>query len=133
MIKKNKLKIMKSKHGNVIKIINKSSNYYFGFNELYFSQIKKNKIKGWKKHTRMTMNLKVILGKVKFIFSKDQKKFKKIILSDNDHYMLTISKNIFFAFQGLEKQNTILNFSNIKHSQKECINLPLNQINYNWK
>tara|TARA_B100000902_G_scaffold399352_1_gene469808 strand:+ start:14048 stop:14449 length:402 start_codon:yes stop_codon:yes gene_type:complete len=132
MIKKNKLQIKKSPHGNITKVINKSSKYYKGFGELYFSQIKKNKIKGWKKHTKMTMNIKVIMGKVKFILSKDMKSFKKIIISENDKFLLTISKNIFFAFQGLDKKNEILNFSNIKHSKKECINLPLNRINYKW-
>lgn len=139
-MKKNKLdniffkkkEIIKHTRGNLLKLFKKKKNENIFFKEVYCTWIKKNKIKGWKKHTKMTMNIKVIMGKVKFILSKDMKSFKKIIISENDKFLLTISKNIFFAFQGLDKKNEILNFSNIKHSKKECINLPLNRINYKW-
>ena len=78
----------KNKKGDVIKYISKKSKYYKKFGEIYFSEIKKNKIKGWIKHTRNTCIICVPSGKVKFFTVKenfkDQKKFilsKKIILA----------------------------------------------------
>jgi hypothetical protein len=54
-IKINKLKIKFHKKGNIIKMM--SSNNKNKFGELYISIIKKNKIKGWKFHKKMHMNL----------------------------------------------------------------------------
>ena len=45
MIKKNNLIRKKSTKGDVIKIINKKSKYFNGFGEVYFSEIKQNKVK----------------------------------------------------------------------------------------
>lgn len=134
MIKKNKLIKKKAHKGDVTKIINNKSNYFYGFGELYISEIKSKKIKGWKKHKRMTMNLKVIQGRVKFVFiTKNNKKYKEIILHDKDLKLITVPKKTIFAFQGLNKKNMIINFSNIQHESNECLNYPINKFNYNWK
>ena len=45
---------------------NELKNWTFG--EAYFSKIKFNKIKAWKYHSKMTLNLAVPHGKVKFVF-----------------------------------------------------------------
>jgi dTDP-4-dehydrorhamnose 3,5-epimerase len=132
MVKKNSLIKKKSKNGDVIKLINKKSNYYHGFGEVYISEIKHKKIKGWKKHTKMIMNLKVITGAVKFVFLTDNNKFKKIILNDKSLNILTVPKNTIFGFQGIKKINSIMNFANMKHTPGECLNIPLKNFDYNW-
>ena len=50
----------------------KSKSIKFPFSEIYFSRIKYNKIKGWKYHTKMTMELFVPIGKVKFFFDENK-------------------------------------------------------------
>ena len=67
-IKEIKLKIFQNKKGNILRGFRKSKSIKFPFSEIYFSRIKYNKIKGWKYHTKMTMELFVPIGKVKFIF-----------------------------------------------------------------
>ena len=133
MIKKNNLIRKKSTKGDVIKIINKKSKYFNGFGEVYFSEIKQNKVKGWKKHTKMIMNLKVLRGKVKFVFLTNKNRFKKIILSENDLSILTVPKNIIFAFKGIKKKNIIMNFANINNTPGECLSFPINSFNYDWR
>ena len=80
-----KIKIYKQKNifsqkGNVLTFLKKGQNGYKGFGEIYFSTIKPKKIKGWKKHKKMNMNIFVISGKVKFVFYDDKRKkfYKKI-------------------------------------------------------
>jgi len=41
---------------------------YAGFGEAYFSWVVKGAVKAWKRHTRMTMNLVVPVGSVRFVF-----------------------------------------------------------------
>ena len=68
------LKKFNLEDGDVLHALKCSEKEFYGFEEVYFSTIKKNKIKAWKKHNRMTMNLVVPVGKVQFIFY-DEKKF----------------------------------------------------------
>ena len=110
--------------GNIFKIINKKSKNFFGFEEMYTSSIIKNSIKGWKKHKRKTSNLIVIKGKVRIYYSYDEIPTfnKSIILSDKSNYSLIIPNNLWFAFEGLFKNNTILNFSNKLNHNAETSN-----------
>ena len=77
----NKIKIIELKRkknikGQIIKIIDKNKNYFSGFGELYSSEIKKNRIKGWKKHNIMKMVIFVYKGKIKFNLIDKKKKLQ---------------------------------------------------------
>lgn len=119
--------------GSVIKLIQSSKLNKFG--ELYISIIKKRKIKGWKFHNKMNMNLFVIQGKVRFVFyNLIEKKFLEIINSDKSSKRIFVPKKTWFAFQNLSSsQSKILNFSNIVHDPKESQNVNLNFFSYKWK
>jgi len=134
-----KVKIFKEKNifspkGNVLTFLKKGQKGYKGFGEIYFSTIKPHKIKGWKKHKKMSMNIYAILGKIKFVFFNNKnKKFYKIILSDKNLKRLFIGPNTWFAFKNISsKKSVIVNFSNIKHRKNEVLNKNLNAIKYNW-
>ena len=134
MIKKIKLKSIFNSKGNITKLISKNSYNYHKFGELYISKINYGKIKGWKKHTKMKMNIFVISGKVQFVFYFEKKnRFQKIIL-DNYKTGIFIPNNVWFSFKGLSKleENLVMNFSNIIHKDNESINKNLNLINYKW-
>ena len=60
--------------GDIFHAMKKSDPGYVGFGEIYFSTIKSDKIKGWNRHKRMTMNLVVPVGKVAFIIYDDRQK-----------------------------------------------------------
>lgn len=135
MIKKkyriSKIQIKKNANGDIIKFLNSNSKIYKNFGEIYFSLIKYNKIKGWKLHKEMTMNLCVPFGEVKFILVLGNK-FKEISLS-RESYILTIFPNTWFAFKGLKKKESLVcNFANVLHDNKESISKPLNYFNYKW-
>ena len=128
-----KYNIVKNKNGIILKILNnKQSNLKF-YKDAYFSFVKYNKIKGWKKHKRMTMTLVVPVGKVKFVFYDDDK-FKSIIIGDNRFYKIIVPPNIWFAFKGISKdKNVVFNLANVKNNDKEVVRKRNNEIKYNWK
>lgn len=134
MIKVNNAKIIKVNFGNVYKVIDNKSIGYSKFGEAYFSFINYKKIKGWKRHSKMRMNLVVPVGKVQFVFySHKNNKFKKIIIGEKNYKRITVEPGIWFAFKGLSKKtNIILNISNIKHSPKESDSIELKSIYYKW-
>ena len=43
--------------GGMLRSLKQSENGYSGFGEAYFSQIEKGKIKAWKRHKKMKLNL----------------------------------------------------------------------------
>ncbi len=131
MIKEYKLKKFYLKKGNVLKGLNRVDQNFNGFGEVYFSFIKKNQIKGWKKHHKMKMNLIVPLGKVEFKFYDEKKnKYQKIMIGQNNYKRIFVPNNIWFAFKGHDKINLIMNISNIIHSKNEVSRKQLKELKF---
>ena len=121
--------------GDVLHGIKKNEETYFGFGEAYFSNIKKGKIKGWKLHKDMTMNLIVPSGTVKFVFFDEKlKSHKELTIGRLNYCRVTVPPKIWFAFQGLDNQypNLVFNFANLQHDPNEVIRKEINEIFYNW-
>ena len=134
-LKINSSKRINNSKGDLIKFINKKSKTYSGFGEIYFTFINYNKIKAWKLHTKMTMQLIVPIGKVKFVFFDEKfNKYKEVILSEKNVKVLTVPPNILFGFKGIKKGKSLLaNLSNIVYDDKEVINYPIKYLKYDWK
>ena len=120
-------KIIKNKKGNIKKFITKKSLEFNGFGECYFSEIKKNQFKGWKKNETTNQLISVINGKVKFYLIDDRKKkIKKLnfILDEDKNYKkIIIPKNVWYAFKGLGYKKSILfNFLSIEYKKTKIIN-----------
>ena len=120
--------------GNILHALKKSDKGFNGFGEAYFSIVNEGEIKGWKKHSKMTLNLIVPVGEIKFvIFNKEANEFFDVILSLENYQRLTINPGLWFAFQGLGKGcNMVLNIANIKHDPSEVVSKDLKEINYEW-
>lgn len=137
------LKIIPVDNGRVLHGIKANENTYMGFGEAYFSSIVNGKIKGWKKHLQMTLNLVVPVGAIRFVIFDDRPKsktygsFNEVCLGPEIKYSrLTIPPGVWMAFQGIGKDlNLLLNIASIPHDPAEVLQLPLenDQIqNYNW-
>jgi len=125
--------------GELFHVMKKSSVGHCGFGEVYISTISKNEIKGWKKHHEMTLNLVVPSGKVKVVIfdersgSSTHNEFQEIVLSLENYSRLTISPDLWVAFQGVSDDvNMLINIANIEHDPDEASNIDLNKINYTW-
>ena len=122
------LKIIKVKSGNVMHILKKKELKNWNFAEAYFSKIKFNKVKAWKQHKKMTLNLSVPYGKVKFVFySHEVNRFKVIEVGKKNYVRLTVPPKVWFGFKGISKgESIILNISNLVHIE------PKNKISFKW-
>ena len=133
------LKVINVLGGDVMHGMKRSDSGYIGFGEAYFSMVEPEAIKAWKKHYKMTLNLIVPMGVVRFIIYDDRQnsksfgKFQEIVLSKNNYYRLTIPPMVWVGFQGLsEKISVLLNIADIEHGSDEIERKELNEINYNW-
>jgi dTDP-4-dehydrorhamnose 3,5-epimerase len=135
LVKKFNEKTIFNSKGPVLTVVKKNSKGFKGFGEAYFSWIYPKKIKGWKKHSKMTLNIVVPIGKIRFIFFNPlKKKFKSFIIGQSKYFRLNIPPNTWFAFQCLSKRKSLLlNIANIRHKKSEVENLPLKYIKFNWR
>jgi dTDP-4-dehydrorhamnose 3,5-epimerase len=112
--------------GDIYHALRASDIGYTSFGEAYFTTIVGGETKGWKKHLRMTMNLVVPVGAVRFYFRHDNGKTGNINLGETNYQRLTVSPGLWVAFSGLSNGlNLVLNVADIEHDPTEAINVPL--------
>ncbi|MGP1359846.1 dTDP-4-dehydrorhamnose 3,5-epimerase [Campylobacter sp.] len=127
------LKQIYNPKGDIFHAMKKSDSGYDGFGEAYFSTIHKGDIKGWKKHTKMTLNLIVCLGEIRFVVYDDLKdEFFSVKLSHQNYQRLTIKNGLWMAFEGLGEDNMLLNLANLEHNPSESISVNIDEIKYNF-
>jgi dTDP-4-dehydrorhamnose 3,5-epimerase len=125
------LKIIPNAKGDIFHALKSNEISFSTFGEAYFTTIKKGCIKGWKKHNSMVSNLIVPHGKIKFVFIDDRNdsltrtQIDIYELSLSNYKRITINPNIWFAFEGLDEYNLLLNISNILHDPAESENIDL--------
>ena len=118
--------------GDVYHVLKSSEAEFNGFKEAYFSQIKKNKIKAWKRHLKMTMNLVIPIGKVQFNFYDENKNLlKNIIVGEDNYCRITVPPKVWFGFKGLSVHKSyILNISDEFHDPLEVEREPLSFLKF---
>tara|TARA_A100001011_G_C14126767_1_gene763666 strand:- start:21 stop:458 length:438 start_codon:yes stop_codon:yes gene_type:complete len=133
------LECIKNPKGDIYHGIKSSSSVYKNFGESYFSFIDKDVIKGWKKHTKVTLNICVPVGAIKFVIHSGNRinneivDADEIILSKSNYKLLTIPPGSWVAFKGLElNQNLLLNIIDYEHDPSESLNADLSYFKYNW-
>tara|TARA_X000000950_G_scaffold289404_1_gene412937 strand:- start:2949 stop:3359 length:411 start_codon:yes stop_codon:yes gene_type:complete len=127
-----KIPIIKNINGNILKGIDKNSDYFKGFGELYFSFIKENSIKAWKKHDNITSIFFVPIGNVKFVLYSNSK-FKSYIIGENNHRLLRIKPKTWYGFKGMSQNNNlVVSLINKVHNDKEMQRKKLNFLKYSW-
>ena len=131
------LEVIDTPGGNVMHGMKETSVGYAGFGEAYFSQVDKGAIKAWKRHKKMTLNLVVPVGKIKFVLFDDREvsntQFQEVIISKDNYCRLTLPPMVWMGFQSLSNgRSMLLNIANIEHDPSEVDRLEIEKINYDW-
>ncbi len=121
-----KLKLFKSnikinKKGNIYKYI-ETSKFFKKISEVYFSKVKKNNIKAWKKNKTSNQYFYIFVGKINLKIFDDRNRKNKmynfILGSKSKYSKIFIPKNVWYGFKGLETNNIIVNSLSTLH--KNC-------------
>ena len=131
------LDVIDTPGGHVMHGMKETSVGYAGFGEAYFSQVDKGAIKAWKRHKKMTLNLMVPVGKIKFVLFDDREvsnsRFQEVVISKDNYCRLTVPPLIWMGFQGLsDNVSMLLNIANIEHDPNEVDKKNIEQIEFNW-
>ncbi len=131
------LEIINVPDGRVLHAIKQIDPGFNNFGEAYFSEIEPGKIKAWKRHKQMTLNLVVPIGEIRFILFDDRKgevtKFQEIVLSTKHYFRLTVPPMIWVGFQGSSRDNSLLlNIADLMHDPEEVDRKGINEIEFDW-
>jgi len=117
--------------GDIFHAMKASDDGFSGFGEAYFSTVNQGEVKGWKKHTEMTLNLVVVIGEIEFVVYDDNS-FYSVKLSKNNYQRLTVEPGLWLAFKGVSAENMLLNLASIEHNTNESENVDMYGFDYNW-
>lgn len=133
------LKRISHDQGDVLHGMRKSDEGFQGFGEAYFSEIKSRQIKPWKKHLKMTLNLVVPIGRIRFVMYDERPgsgtagNYFEIEISEKNYCRLTVPPGIWMAFEGTGTGlNLLLNLADQEHDPDEIVRLELEDIPYSW-
>lgn len=123
--------------GDVFHGMKKNDPGYVGFGEAYFSTILSGEIKPWKKHSRMTLNLVVPVGSIRFVFYDDRSgsatfgETQTVEIGVDNYQRLTVPPGVWMAFEGLmDGYNLLLNIADMEHDPFEVERAELNRFAY---
>lgn len=130
------LRRISTQGGDVLKVLMKEEDSFKNFGEAYFSEVHANAVKGWKFHRRMTLNLVVPVGMVRFVFCDEKNgvtEFRIIEIGSENYSRITVSPGIWFGFKGLAKGvSLVLNIADVVHDPDEVERRAVEEITYNW-
>jgi dTDP-4-dehydrorhamnose 3,5-epimerase len=119
--------------GDVMHGIKNKDAGFNGFGEAYFSWIDPGAVKAWKLHERMTLNLIVPVGAVKFVFYIPNHGFRTDEIGIRNYARLTVPPKVWFGFQGLtDSPSLVLNIADIPHDPEEAKRQSVEDIPYVW-
>ncbi|WOD06219.1 dTDP-4-dehydrorhamnose 3,5-epimerase [Marinomonas sp. GJ51-6] len=113
--------------GDVFHALKCTEDSFQKFGEAYFTTVHKGDLKGWKQHTKMTMNLVVPVGSVTLYFYNEKLSKGASLQCVEDNYVrVTVSPGVWMAFKGCgEGLNLMLNIASIPHDPEEAINVDI--------
>lgn len=141
-IKITPLKVIKDSRGKVMHMLRNDNNIFSSFGEIYFSTINNNSVKAWHLHKEATLNYTCVFGKVKLVLFDDREQsktkgtYQELILSPENHRLITIPNKIWNGFKGLSKQESIIaNCLTLPHNEAEMVRTEPNNVKftYNWE
>lgn len=123
--------------GDVMHAMKQSDAGFAGFGEAYFSWVAAGAVKAWKRHTRMTMNLVVPLGQVRFVFRAVSphggEAFRSETIGDGRYARITVPPGMWFGFQGVgASPSLVLNMASIAHDPTEVERMAVSDVQFNW-
>jgi dTDP-4-dehydrorhamnose 3,5-epimerase len=135
-------KVISDERGKILHMLKEDDAHFKKFGEIYFSYVNPKKIKAWHIHKKMTLNYVAAFGKIKIVLYDDREKsetkgkIQEILLSNENHVLVTIPPMIWNGFCSADNNVAVLaNCSDIPHDKLEIERLPFNdpKFPYHWK
>ena len=135
------LKQIPDERGKIMHMLKATDPHFEKFGEIYFSTVYPGVVKGWHRHSQMTLNYAVVTGMVKLVLYDDRpesptrSQIQEVFLGDSSYCLVKIPPRIWNGFKGTGTVPAILaNCATHPHDPEEIERLDpaSDQIPYNW-
>lgn len=121
------LKEFYDERGAVLHMVRVDSPYFRKFGEVYFSEVSPQKIKGWKRHKRMTQNFAIPKGKIRLVLYDSRASSPShgvvdvhLIGRPDNYSLISIPPMIWYGFQGISEDTAlVVNCADFPHDPDE--------------
>jgi dTDP-4-dehydrorhamnose 3,5-epimerase len=127
--------------GTVMHMLKATDPEFLGFGEIYFSTVYPGVVKGWHRHTEMTLNYACVHGRIKLVLFDDREgsptrgEIMERFLGPDDYSLVQIPPGVWNGFKGMGPEPAIVaNCSTHPHDPARSTRLdPFdNDIPYDW-
>jgi dTDP-4-dehydrorhamnose 3,5-epimerase len=128
------LKIVPLVDGNVMHAMRRNDPGFHDFGEAYFSLIKPNAVKAWKRHRKMTLNLVVPAGLVSFAVVDETAGIgRRYQLGPDCYARLTVPPDFWVGFRGDAATSSIIfNLADLQHDPDEADRAGIERFAFDW-
>jgi dTDP-4-dehydrorhamnose 3,5-epimerase len=101
------LRRISDERGTILHMLRSTDEHFVQFGEIYFTTIYRGVVKGWHKHTEMTLNYACIYGRIKLVLYDDREDsptmgvLQELYLGPDDHSLVVIPPGIWNGFKGM--------------------------------
>ena len=120
------LKQIPDERGKVMHMLKSTDPHFEQFGEIYFSCVYPRVVKGWHRHSRMTLNYAVVTGLIQMVLYDDRKdspthgQIQEILLGESNYNLVKVPPMVWNGFKGIGTQPAIVaNCATIPHDPKE--------------
>jgi dTDP-4-dehydrorhamnose 3,5-epimerase len=127
--------------GTIFHMLRSTDPHFEKFGEIYFSSVYRDAIKGWHRHTDMTLNYACVFGRMKIAIyderdgSPTRGQLMEIFLGPEQHSLVVIPPEVWNGFKGLSDPFAIIaNCCTHSHDPTRSTRIdPIrNHIPYDW-
>lgn len=135
------LRQIPDERGKVMHMLKASDPYFERFGEIYFSMVYPGVIKGWHRHSRMTINYAVVVGMIKLVLFDDRpdsptrSQIQELFVGESNYCLVKVPAMVWNGFKGIGTAPAIVaNCATIPHDPAEIERMdPLRStIPYQW-
>ena len=134
------LRRIPDERGTVFHMLRASDPHFREFGEIYFSSVYRDAVKGWHRHTEMTLNYACVWGRVKLVVFDDREQsvtrgeFHEIFLGPDDYSLVVIAPGLWNGFKGMAEVSVVANCCTHEHDPRrsERVDPHSSAIEYDW-
>lgn len=135
------LKQIPDERGKILHMLKATDPHFEKFGEIYFSQVFPGVVKGWHRHSRMTLHYAVVAGAIKLVLyddrpgSRSQSEIQEIFLGEGNYCLVKIPPMVWNGFKGIGTEPALVaNCATLPHDPVEIERLDpfSNRIPYRW-
>jgi dTDP-4-dehydrorhamnose 3,5-epimerase len=134
------LRRIPDERGTILHMLRSTDPHFIRFGEIYFTTIYAGVVKGWHRHTEMTLNYTCIAGRIKLVLYDEREgspthgTLMERFLGPDDYSLVVIPPGIWTGFKGMTESAIVANCATHPHdpARTERVDPFSDRIPYDW-